>query len=108
LGHNPVCCTSFIDRTPPYGWCPPEGASNTVTLEIGERKRAEEHAFLLLGELDHRVKNILSIISSVITQTLKTSSTPGAFAAAMEGRIAAIARIGGRLSGPVQPRGFQI
>jgi two-component system, chemotaxis family, CheB/CheR fusion protein len=64
----------------------------TVTLEIGERKRAEEQTSLLLGELDHRVKNILSIISSVITQTLKTSSTPGAFAAAMEGRIAAIAR----------------
>ena len=64
----------------------------TVTLEIGERKRAEEHASLLLGELDHRVKNILSIISSVITQTLKTSTTPSDFAAAMEGRIAAIAR----------------
>jgi two-component system CheB/CheR fusion protein len=64
----------------------------TVTLEIGERKRTEEQTFLLLGELDHRVKNILSIISAVITQTLKTSSSPGAFAAAMEGRIAAIAR----------------
>jgi two-component system, chemotaxis family, CheB/CheR fusion protein len=61
-------------------------------LEIGERKRAEEQTFLLLGELDHRVKNILSIISAVITQTLKTSSSPGAFATAMEGRIAAIAR----------------
>jgi two-component system CheB/CheR fusion protein len=64
----------------------------TVTLEIGERKRAEEQTSLLLGELDHRVKNILSIISSVILQTLKTSSSPAAFAAAMEGRIAAIAR----------------
>jgi two-component system CheB/CheR fusion protein len=64
----------------------------TVTLEIGERKRAEEQTSLLLGELDHRVKNILSIISAVITQTLKTSSSPAAFSAAMEGRIAAIAR----------------
>jgi len=64
----------------------------TVTLEIGERKRAEEQTSLLLGELDHRVKNILSIISAVISQTLKTSSSPVAFAADMEGRIAAIAR----------------
>lgn len=63
-----------------------------VTLEIGARKRSEEHTALLLGELDHRVKNILSIISSVIAQTLKTSPSPGAFAAAMEGRITAIAR----------------
>jgi two-component system, chemotaxis family, CheB/CheR fusion protein len=28
----------------------------TVTLEIGERKRAEKQTSLLLGELDHRVK----------------------------------------------------
>jgi two-component system CheB/CheR fusion protein len=47
---------------------------------------------LLLGELDHRVKNILAVVSSVATQTLKTNSTPGAFVAAIEGRIAAIAR----------------
>ena len=70
----------------------------TVTQEIGERKRAEEHASLLLGELDHRVKNILAVVSSVITQTLKTSDSPGAFAADIEGRIAAIARAHGRLT----------
>jgi two-component system CheB/CheR fusion protein len=64
----------------------------TVTLEIGERKRAEEQKTLLLGELDHRVKNILSIISAVIAQTLKTSTSPESFAASMEGRVAAIAR----------------
>jgi two-component system CheB/CheR fusion protein len=64
----------------------------TITLEIGERKRAEEQTSLLLGELDHRVKNILSIMSAVIAQTLKTSPSPEAFAAAMESRITAIAR----------------
>jgi two-component system, chemotaxis family, CheB/CheR fusion protein len=70
----------------------------TVTQEIGERKRAEEHNSLLLGELDHRVKNILAVVSSVITQTLKTSDSPGAFAADIEGRIGAIARAHGRLT----------
>jgi two-component system CheB/CheR fusion protein len=70
----------------------------TVTQEIGERKRAEEHTSLLLGELDHRVKNILAVVSSVITQTLKTSDSTGAFAADIEGRIAAIARAHGRLT----------
>jgi two-component system, chemotaxis family, CheB/CheR fusion protein len=64
----------------------------TITLEIGERKRAEEQKSLLLGELDHRVKNILSIISAVIAQTLKTSTSPESFGVTMEGRIAAIAR----------------
>jgi two-component system CheB/CheR fusion protein len=70
----------------------------TVTQEIGERKRAEERNTLLLGELDHRVKNILAVISSVVTQTLKTSDSPGAFAVDIEGRIAAIARAHGRLT----------
>jgi two-component system, chemotaxis family, CheB/CheR fusion protein len=73
----------------------PEGKVHrvlAVTLEIGERKRAAEQTSLLLGELDHRVKNILSIISAVISQTLKTSVSPESFAAAMEGRVAAIAR----------------
>jgi two-component system, chemotaxis family, CheB/CheR fusion protein len=62
-----------------------------VSLEIGDRKRAEEQTELLLGELDHRVKNILAIVSSIVSQTLKTSS-PAQFANAIEGRIAAIAR----------------
>lgn len=61
-------------------------------VDITERKQQDDKTSLLLGELDHRVKNILSIISSVITQTLKTSETPEAFKANMERRIAAIAR----------------
>lgn len=64
----------------------------SVTLEIDNRKRAEEQAALLLGELDHRVKNILSIVSSIVTQTLKANPSPEAFAATIAGRITAIAR----------------
>jgi two-component system CheB/CheR fusion protein len=64
----------------------------SVTLEIEQRKRAEEQAGLLLGELDHRVKNILAIVSSIVAQTLKTNPTPEVFAETIEGRIRAIAR----------------
>lgn len=64
----------------------------SVTLQIEERKRAEEQAALLLGELDHRVKNILGIVSSIVSQTLKTSPSPEAFAATIEGRIKAVTR----------------
>jgi two-component system CheB/CheR fusion protein len=66
-----------------------DGVVMTFT-DISERKKADRQKSLLLAELDHRVKNILAIVSSVITRTLKTSSTPAAFATAMEGRIAAI------------------
>jgi two-component system, chemotaxis family, CheB/CheR fusion protein len=61
-------------------------------VDISERTKADQQKSLLLAELDHRVKNILAIVSSVIARTLKTSSTPAAFAMAMEGRIAAISR----------------
>jgi two-component system CheB/CheR fusion protein len=64
----------------------------SVTLEIEQRKRAEQQAVLLLGELDHRVKNILAIVSSIIVQTLNSNNSPEAFAAAVTGRVAAIAR----------------
>jgi two-component system CheB/CheR fusion protein len=55
-------------------------------------REREKQSALLMGELDHRVKNILAVVSAIIFQTLKTSTSPGEFAASMEGRIAAIAR----------------
>ena len=61
-------------------------------VDITERRKAEEQKSLLLAELDHRVKNILAIVSSVITRTLRTNSSPAAFAMAIEGRIAGITR----------------
>lgn len=64
----------------------------SVTLEIEQRKRAEEQTGLLLGELDHRVKNILAIVSSIVGQTLKASPSPEIFAETIQGRIAAITR----------------
>jgi two-component system CheB/CheR fusion protein len=64
----------------------------SVTLEIDQRKRAEEQAALLLGELDHRVKNILAIVSSIVAQTLKANLSPEAFAETIAGRITAITR----------------
>jgi two-component system, chemotaxis family, CheB/CheR fusion protein len=61
-------------------------------VDITERKKSHEQKSLLLAELDHRVRNILAIVSSVIGQTLKTTPSPAAFAGAMEGRIVAISR----------------
>jgi two-component system CheB/CheR fusion protein len=63
-----------------------------VARDISTRKAAEQKAVLLLGELDHRVKNILSIVSAVVSQTLKTSATPEIFAQEVEGRVQAIAK----------------
>ncbi|HEU4805544.1 MAG TPA: CheR family methyltransferase, partial [Nitrobacter sp.] len=66
------------------------GAS-AVARDIAERKAAEERAHLLMAELDHRVKNILSVVSSVVTQTLRSGGPPEAVAGEIHGRIMAIA-----------------
>jgi PAS domain S-box-containing protein len=67
------------------------GAS-VVARNISARRAAEQKTSLLLGELDHRVKNILAIVSAVVSQTVKTSTTPEAFAAEIEGRVQSIAK----------------
>jgi len=67
------------------------GAS-AVARDISERKAAEERASLLMAELDHRVKNILAVAGSVVTQSLKTDAPLETLRREIEGRITAIAR----------------
>jgi len=61
-----------------------------VSLDITERKHAEERQKLLVNELNHRVKNTLVSVQSIASQTLRTSETPEAFRDAFEGRIMAL------------------
>jgi two-component system CheB/CheR fusion protein len=65
---------------------------SVVARDIRARRAAEQKAALLLSELDHRVKNILAIVSAVVTQTLRTCASPEAFAEEIQGRIGAIAK----------------
>ena len=67
------------------------GAS-VVARDISERKAADRKAELLLGELDHRVKNILAVVLAVISQTVSSGLSPEAFAQEIEGRIKAVAK----------------
>jgi two-component system CheB/CheR fusion protein len=74
------------------------GAS-AVARDISERKAAEERAALLMAELDHRVKNILAVVGSVVSQTLRTDAPVETLRREVEGRIAAIARAQSTLTG---------
>ena len=65
---------------------------SAIGRDTSHRKRAERQAKLLLAELDHRVKNILAVVSSVVSQTLKTRDSPEVFAEKIGGRIKAIAK----------------
>jgi PAS domain S-box-containing protein len=45
-----------------------------VVFDITERKRAEEHVRLLLNEVNHRSKNMLSVVLAIAQQTIAPSS----------------------------------
>jgi PAS domain S-box-containing protein len=65
--------------------------SRTAAIAI-EAKRAERQERLLIEELNHRVKNTLATAQSLATQTLRSrNSSPKSFAAAFNGRLAALA-----------------
>ena len=48
-----------------------------LTRDITERKRAEKHQSLLVAELDHRVKNVLAIVSAIASRTQDTQRLDG-------------------------------
>ena len=62
-----------------------------VTVDITERKRAEERQNLLAREVDHRAKNALALAQSIVRLT--RGETVKAYIKAVEGRISALARV---------------
>lgn len=67
----------------------PDGFFALVS-DITERKREEERGRVMMAELDHRAKNLLAVVQSVIRQT--QAETVPEFVAALTGRIQALAR----------------
>lgn len=74
------------------------GASK-VARDISERKRAEETQRLLIDELNHRIKNTLATVQALATQTLRRAASPADFVESFNGRIKALARAHGLLTG---------
>ena len=57
-----------------------------------EQRRASENQQTLINELNHRVKNTLSTVQSIATQTLRTAATPAEAREALEDRLVALSR----------------
>jgi two-component sensor histidine kinase/DNA-binding response OmpR family regulator len=62
-----------------------------VTVDITERKQAEERQSLLTREVDHRAKNALALAQSIVRLT--QAHDVDAYVRAVEGRITALARV---------------
>jgi PAS domain S-box-containing protein len=61
-----------------------------VDLDITQRKEAEERQHMLVRELDHRARNLLAVVQSVLH--LSRAGTTAEFIAAVDGRIRALSR----------------
>src|SRR6476660_2661218 len=67
-----------------------------VTIEVTERKEAEERQDLLAREVDHRARNALAVVQSIVRLT-RANNVEG-YVAAVEGRIKALGRAHALLS----------
>nr|WP_321458273.1 HWE histidine kinase domain-containing protein [uncultured Cohaesibacter sp.] len=62
-----------------------------VAIDLTDSKRSEEKTRLLLREVNHRVKNMLAILQSLASQTLRHAQSPERFTRAFSGRLSALA-----------------
>ena len=73
-------------RTPD---CAVDGSLVTF-IDVTRIVQAEEHQRLLVDELNHRVKNMLSVVIALATQTLRRSDTLEEFEGVFLGRVHAL------------------
>lgn len=63
-----------------------------VIADITERKEAERKQQLLIGELNHRVRNTLATVQAIASQTLRRAKSPEDFVPSFSERIQALSR----------------
>lgn len=67
-------------------------------VDVTRLAEAEKHQQVLISELNHRVKNMLAVTTTIANRTLVTSPAPKDFSKAFNGRLNAMARAYGALS----------
>jgi PAS domain S-box-containing protein len=67
-------------------------------IDLTERKAAEDRQALLQAELDHRVRNILASVQSMVQLTARSAGSQDEYVSALHGRIGAMARAHGLLT----------
>jgi PAS domain S-box-containing protein len=68
-----------------------------VTADITERKRAEERQILLAEEVDHRARNVVAVVQSIMRLT--RAETIDDYIGALDGRISALSNAHRLLAG---------
>ncbi|HET6469265.1 MAG TPA: CheR family methyltransferase, partial [Geminicoccaceae bacterium] len=83
----------YLMRILPYEVAPGRTEGVVVTfVEITGIVEAERHQRMLVHELNHRVRNMLTVVGAIAKQTLEQAASPAAFAQSFLDRIQAMAR----------------
>lgn len=69
-----------------------------VIVDETARRQTEQRMRMLLGELQHRVKNVIAMVRSLSAHTLANSSSLEDYGAHFDGRISSLARMQGVLT----------
>jgi len=90
----------YLMRILPYR-SPDSSVDGTLItfIEVSSIVHAEQHQRLLVDELNHRVKNMLTVVISLAAQTLRRAANMEEFSAAFLGRVHALAKAYELLSG---------
>jgi PAS domain S-box-containing protein len=67
------------------------GASK-IARDISDRRRAQEQQLLLLGEMNHRVKNLFALASGIVNLSVHAAASPAELASIVSERLATLAR----------------
>ncbi|MDP2356224.1 MAG: PAS domain S-box protein [Beijerinckiaceae bacterium] len=66
-------------------------SEESLRNEVARRTQVEEHQKLLLHEMDHRVKNMLTVVMGIARQTGRNSASLEQFLTSYEARLSAMA-----------------
>ena len=61
-------------------------------VDCSKHRKAQNHAAMLIDELNHRVKNTLATVQSIVTQAVRNAIDPQIVRESIETRIAALSR----------------
>ncbi len=69
-----------------------------AVTDIDDLRRLQERQALMVDELQHRTRNLITVVRSIAHQTMASSATPGDFRTRFNDRLAALSRVQGLLS----------
>ncbi len=61
-------------------------------VDLTKHKRAQAHSDMLVNELNHRVKNILATVQSIVWQAVRKSTDAKVIGESLQGRLSALSR----------------